>query len=996
MPKFNDTKIFGDLTVTGDIKGNYEKGDILYASEANKLTRLPKGDDGQVLKLAAGVPAWETDKDTTYTAGTNVQISGSNAISATDTKYTAGVNIIIDANNVISASGGIDLNMLGYMNYAADIYYRARRQSLFSNAWEHSLTVDPEEISAGSSLSNARGKAQYPKGETEGVIIPNSVTNIGLNAFNDWSSNNQPLVIPDGVTSIGANAFKGWTSNNQPLVIPNSVTSIGLNAFNDWSSNNQPLVIPNSVTSIGNAAFYNWSSNNQPLVIPNSVTSIGSGAFANWNTNNQPLVIPNSVTSIGTDAFRAWKANNQPLVIPNSVTSIGEWAFENWLSAKEFIMESETPPTITSDSFNNTNNAPFYVPDESVTAYKTNWSNLADRIFPISDMPSDSVLSDRVDTLETSKQDKLVPGANITINPITNVISASGGGNSYEPDGVTIVLNEDDELEVSTVVLDDITLKVNTSDIVNDLTSTDTNKPLSANQGKVLQDNKVDKLLTIIGLDLQDNILIGEFRTALGNATQSVAGLLSAEDKTHLDGLVALLETDDDNNVVDTIGEILAIFENYREGADLVTVLQGKVDKEEGKNLSTNDFTDEYKDKVDNQLTIGDLATQAGRGDHVKTAYDHSQEPHAPNDAQKNSDITKAEIEAKLIGQIASHSHALPAHNHDDRYYTETEVDARLDGYSIALGHSASASGLNSIAIGLNADASGDRSTALGYHTYTSGLNSIAIGSGTQVTEDNVVDFGSNRQVRVKETPVNDRDAVSKKHLENSLNQLDTDLSGRIDSVEIDLNTLGYMNYSADIFYRVRKQSLFSNAWKHSLTVNPEEISENSTTSNARGKAQYLPNGGTEGVIIPQGVTNIGNNAFRNWTTNNQPLVIPNSVTDIGFNAFYDWSSNKQPLVIPNSVESIGLLAFGDWFLNNQPLIIPNSVESIGINAFRNWPKVPYVEIQATTPATLANANAFDNQNNAPIYVPNSSVDDYKNATNWVDLADRIFSINDK
>ena len=37
-------------------------------------------------------------------------------------------------------------------------------------------------------------------------------------------------------------------------------------------------------------------------------------------------------------------------------------------------------------------------------------------------------------------------------------------------------------------------------------------------------DKKVDKLLTIIGLDLQNNILIGEFRTALGNATQSVAG----------------------------------------------------------------------------------------------------------------------------------------------------------------------------------------------------------------------------------------------------------------------------------------------------------------------------------------------------------------------------------------------------------------------------------------------------------------------------------------
>lgn len=40
------------------------------------------------------------------------------------------------------------------------------------------------------------------------------------------------------------------------------------------------------------------------------------------------------------------------------------------------------------------------------------------------------------------------------------------------------------------------------------------------------------------------------------------------------------------------------------------------------------------------------------------TAYSHSQSAHAPSDAQKNSDITKAEIEAKLTGAITSHSHA--------------------------------------------------------------------------------------------------------------------------------------------------------------------------------------------------------------------------------------------------------------------------------------------------------------------------------------------------
>jgi hypothetical protein len=39
------------------------------------------------------------------------------------------------------------------------------------------------------------------------------------------------------------------------------------------------------------------------------------------------------------------------------------------------------------------------------------------------------------------------------------------------------------------------------------------------------------------------------------------------------------------------------------------------------------------------------------------TAYTHSQAAHAPSTAQANADITKAEIEAKLIGVISSHSH---------------------------------------------------------------------------------------------------------------------------------------------------------------------------------------------------------------------------------------------------------------------------------------------------------------------------------------------------
>jgi hypothetical protein len=68
------------------------------------------------------------------------------------------------------------------------------------------------------------------------------------------------------------------------------------------------------------------------------------------------------------------------------------------------------------------------------------------------------------------------------------------------------------------------------------------------------------------------------------------------------------------------------------------SALDNKVDKVTGKGLSQNDLTNTLKSNYD-------------------TAYTHSQSTHAPANAQKNSDITKAEIEAKLIGTITSHNH---------------------------------------------------------------------------------------------------------------------------------------------------------------------------------------------------------------------------------------------------------------------------------------------------------------------------------------------------
>ena len=74
--------------------------------------------------------------------------------------------------------------------------------------------------------------------------------------------------------------------------------------------------------------------------------------------------------------------------------------------------------------------------------------------------------------------------------------------------------------------------------------------------------------------------------------------------------------------------------------------------------------------------TLGTSSITAFRGDYGNTAYNHAMSTHAPTNAQKNSDITKAEIEAKLTGNITTH-------NHDNRYYTETEINDIISGFDL-------------------------------------------------------------------------------------------------------------------------------------------------------------------------------------------------------------------------------------------------------------------------------------------------------------------------
>lgn len=113
---------------------------------------------------------------------------------------------------------------------------------------------------------------------------------------------------------------------------------------------------------------------------------------------------------------------------------------------------------------------------------------------------------------------------------------------------------------------------------------------------------------------------------------------------------------------LDTLKELsTALGDDPNFATTMTTALGNKVDKVDGKALSTNDLTDELKANYD-------------------AAYTHSKSAHAPSNAQKNSDITKAEIEAKLIGDVTTHTHSQYLTSIPSEYITEQELTSK--GYA--------------------------------------------------------------------------------------------------------------------------------------------------------------------------------------------------------------------------------------------------------------------------------------------------------------------------
>ena len=112
-------------------------------------------------------------------------------------------------------------------------------------------------------------------------------------------------------------------------------------------------------------------------------------------------------------------------------------------------------------------------------------------------------------------------------------------------------------------------------------------------------------------------------------------------------------------------------------------------------------------------------------------------------------------------------------------------------------------------------------------------------------------------------------------------------------------------------------------------------------------KNLYLDGSLVTEIVIPDGITSIGNYAFYNCTSLTS-ADIPTGVTSIGNYAFYNCASLTSA-DIPTGVTSIGGSAF-DNCTSLTSVVIPKSVMNIGNYAFRNCTSLTSITVDKDNP----------------------------------------------
>lgn len=135
------------------------------------------------------------------------------------------------------------------------------------------------------------------------------------------------VILPEKLEEIPTSLLEGCSALTT-LVIPNTVTKIGKNAFKE--SGLTQITLPESLTTIEASAFYKTKL--ETITIPEKVTAIPSGCFSLCE-NLREVILPNTLTTISQNAFEDCPIL-ESINIPSSLENIEKRAFKNCKNLK--------------------------------------------------------------------------------------------------------------------------------------------------------------------------------------------------------------------------------------------------------------------------------------------------------------------------------------------------------------------------------------------------------------------------------------------------------------------------------------------------------------------------------------------------------------------------------------------------------------------------------------------------------------------------------------
>lgn len=193
----------------------------------------------------------------------------------------------------------------------------------------------------------------------------------------------------------------------------------------------------------------------------------------------------------------------------------------------------------------------------------------------------------------------------------------------------------------------------------------------------------------------------------------------------------------------------------------------------------------------------------------------------------------------------------------------------------------------------------------------------------------------------------------------------------------------------------------------NAIALRTLDLSKNTNLRTIKEQALYKCHG-LESVILPSTIETIEGDAFHNCPKL-ASINIPDGVKSIGSYAFAG-DLQLAEITLPQSIETIGRNAFAatgllslvlpegvtvtsqDMCYNCQKLTsltLPTTITNIGYHSFDECNALVEIHCKATTPPTLEQYAFEDVVKERKIYVPQGSVDAYKEA--WSDFADQIF-----